>query len=437
MNGAEMYSLAKRLFPICRSITGNGLRETLGILAEYVPGLSLFEVPSGTQVFDWTVPNEWNITDAYIEDENGNRIVSFSDSNLHVVGYSLPVDKWVELDELLEHVYVQEDQPNVVPYVTSYYEPRYGFCMSKTQRDALSDGLYHMVIDSELGPGSLTYGELIIPSTRGKEGDDGEILFSTYSCHPSLANNELSGPCVWVALAQFVAQLPVRRFSYRFVIAPETIGAIAYLSRNIDEMKSRVKAGFVLSCIGDDRTYSYVSTRYGNTLADRAVSSVLHHHYPDFRQCSYLQRASDERQYNAPGVDLPVCTICRSRFGDYPEYHTSADNLDLITPRGLEGGLSVCKQIVETLESNYYWNVVNLCEPQMGKYGLYPSLSRKQTNYPARAIMDFLAYADGTNDLISISDLIGVGPLELVAIAKELEAAGLIAPSTSSINEAG
>ena len=342
----EMYELCERLFPICRSITGDGVRKTLQMLVEvYGNEINIHEVPTGTKVFDWTVPKEWNIKEAYIENSKGQRVIDFKNNNLHVVGYSLPVDKFVDLQELKSVVYTQPDQPDAIPYVTSYYKECYGFCMSQNQLDKLPEDTYHIVIDSELKEGSLTYGEIIIPGDTEEE-----VFLSTYICHPSMANNELSGPVVATFLAKWLNLLVKRRYTYRIIFIPETIGAITYLSKNLQYLKEHVIAGFNLSCVGDNRTFSYVESRYGDTLADKAAKNVLSFYYPDYKTYSFLKRGSDERQYNAPGVDLPVCAICRSKYGEYPEYHTSKDNLELISPEGLLGAYEVYQQCILSLE---------------------------------------------------------------------------------------
>ena len=418
--GEEMYQLAERLFPICRSITGNGVRKTLSILSEIFP-IRQYEVPSGTRVFDWTIPKEWNIHGGFIEDETGKRVIDFAWSNLHIVGYSEPVDQIVTKKELLRHVYTEPAQPDAIPYVTSYYKRRFGFCMTERQKQALSDGPFHIVIESELTDGHLTYGEIILPGETEEE-----VFFSTYICHPSMANNELSGPCVLIYLAKLLSELPSRRYTYRLAFVPETIGSITYLNKNYESLKRHVVAGFNLSCVGDDRTYSYVSSRYGNTLADKAVKNVLSFHMPDYKSYSFLQRGSDERQYCAPGIDLPLCSICRTKYAEYPEYHTSLDDLSLISASGLNGALEVCWKFLIALEHNGYYQVKCLCEPQLGKYGLYPTLSRKENYNKTNAITDFIAYADGKNDLFDISNLIHIPVDELIVIADELEQKGLI-----------
>lgn len=413
--GESMYDLCVKMFPYCRSITGNGVRRTLHDLQEICPDLSIYEVPSGTRAFDWIVPKEWNIYGGGIVDSCGETILDFYENNLHIMGYSVPVDKHVSLAELEKVVYTQPDQPDAIPYVTSYYREKYGFCMTENQKNSLRDDIYHIHIDSELKDGSLTYGEILVPGETEQE-----IFLSTYVCHPSMANNELSGPSVTIHLTKWLQSLSRRRYSYRIVFVPETIGAIVYLSRNLDVMKKNVIAGFNVSCVGDDRTYSYVSSRYGNTLADRVVKNVLRFHYPSYKEYSYLQRASDERQYNAPGVDLPVVSFCRSKYGEYPEYHTSKDDLGLISPAGLMGAYEVLQKCIVALEGNRVYKILCLCEPQLGKRGLYPTTSQKGSSRVAKTMMDFLAYADGENDLIAISDIIGVPVSKLLPLAVKM-----------------
>lgn len=422
LTGQSMYDLCVKLFPICRSITGNGVRQTLNILNSVIGGeMVVHEVPSGAKVFDWTVPKEWNIKDAWIKDSKGNKILDFKNTNLHVVGYSLPVDKIVSLEELKNIIYTQPEQPDAIPYVTSYYKERYGFCMTQNQKDSLTEGNYHIFIDSELKDGNLTYGELIIPGESKQE-----VFLSTYVCHPSMANNELSGPAVSIHLAKWLKSLPKKRYTYRIVFIPETIGSITYLSKNLEYLKEHVIAGYNLSCVGDNRTFSYVASRYGNTLADKVAKNVLGFYYPDYKTYSFLNRGSDERQYNAPGVDLPVCAICRSKYSEYPEYHTSKDDLNLISPQGLAGAFEVYKECITALENNYKYKIKVLCEPQLGKRGLYPTISQKGNSYSVKAITDFIAYADGTNDLIDISNIIGVPVKELLSIIKKLKSNDLL-----------
>ena len=413
--GRNMYELAGRLFPICRSITGNGFRRSLEMIREIVPEIQVFEIPSGTSVFDWTVPKEWNIQGGWIKDMQGKTIIDFKDCNLYVMGYSIPVHQMISREELLNHVYTQPEQPEWIPYVTSYYKERWGFCMSERQKQALTDAEYEVCIDSTLEDGYLTYGELILPGDT-----DDEIFFSTYLCHPSMANNELSGPCVQTELIKYLKSLSHRRYTYRFVFIPETIGSITYLSRNLEVLQQHVKAGFVLSCVGDNRTYSMVSTKYEDTLADRVLNNVLKFHYPDYIRYSFMKRASDERQYGSAGVDLPVCAFCRSKYHEYPEYHTSADNMDLISPEGLSGAYEVMVKVINALENNNFYQMQCKCEPQLGKRGLYPTVSQKGTKGDARYMQDFIAYADGRNDLIGISNILDIPVDKLIPIKDQL-----------------
>lgn len=363
--GQEMYDLAGSIFPFCRSITGEGVRETLRTLQEYIEAdgikFVIHEVPSGTKVFDWTVPKEWRIRAAYIENQNRDRIIDMKENNLHVMGYSAPVDKWVSLDELKKIVYTQPDQASVIPYVTSYYKERYGFCMSENQLSSLPDGDYHIFIDSELFDGSLTYAEVIIPGET-----DEELMMTSYTCHPSMANNECSGPVVLAALMRYVKNMEDRRFTYRFVLNPETIGSITYLSQNLDHLKKHLVAGIVLSCVGDDRDYSIIESRYADTIADKSLKCILQSK-KRFTTHSFLHRGSDERQYNAPGIELPVVGFSRTKYGEYPEYHTSADNMGLISPSGLQGAYETMIQWIVSMENNKHYKIKVLGEPQLGK----------------------------------------------------------------------
>lgn len=424
--GAEMFALVERLFPICRSITGEGARRTHADLRRLLPDLITHEVRSGTRAFDWTVPDEWNVRDAYIEGPDGNRIVSFADNNLHVVGYSQPVDRALPLSELEDHLYSLPDQPTAIPYITSYYERRWGFCLAHDQRRALVDGLYRVKMDSSLEPGSLTYSELLIPG----ESDD-EILFSTYTCHPSMANNELSGPAVATYLARWIQGFENRRYSYRFVFVPETIGSIVYLSRNLEQLQRRVVAGWVITCVGDDRAYGFVPSRRGTTLADAVSRHVLRHHAPEYEAYTFLDRGSDERQYCSPLVDLPLASITRSKHGSYPEYHTSLDDLSLVTPSGLSGAFDAYRRCVVTLEHSHRYRPTVPCEPHLGKRGLYPTLSRRGGKGPElRRMMDLLALADGTEDLVGLAELIGAPSWELIPLIHTLVNEGLLTRDT-------
>ena len=421
MIGKKIHALATRLFPINRSLTGNGVRETLSILKEICPQMTIHEVPSGTQVFDWTIPNEWNIKEAYIIAPSGERIVDFKNNNLHVVGYSKPVNVEISLEELNNHLYSLPDQPNAIPYVTSYYKEKWGFCITENQKRDLKKGQYKVVIDSQLAPGFLTYGEIIIPGETKEE-----IFLSTYVCHPSMANNELSGPCVAIHLAEWIYSIPKRKYTYRFIFIPETIGSITYLSKNLEHLKTFVKAGFNISCVGDDRSYSYLPSKKGNTLSDEVAKHVLKWTDKNFVSYSWRERGSDERQYCAPGVDLPIASIMRTKYAKYPEYHTSLDDLNLVTPAGLEGGFNALKRALEVLEKNCYPQMTVLGEPQLGKRGLYPDLSIKNNTHLIRLMMDFTTYSDGTASLLEMAEKCDVPIWELYTLVEQLQQHGLI-----------
>ena len=420
----KIYELVKRLFPICRSITGNGIRETLKIIQEHIP-IKIYEVPTGTKVFDWTVPKEWNIKDAYVMDKNGNKIIDFKRNNLQIVGYSVPINKNISLLELQEHLHSLPEQPEAIPYVTSYYKERWGFCIAHKDREQLKEGEYKVFIDSELKNGFLTYGELIIPGESEKE-----VFLSTYVCHPSMANDELSGPTVTTFLSKWILSKQ-RRYTYRVIFIPETIGSITYLSKNLEIMKKNVIAGFNVSCVGDDKVYSYLPTRNGNTYSDRISLNILSFKHPAFIKWSFLDKGSDERQYNAPGIELPVCCVMRSKYGTYPEYHTSLDNLDFVSPEGLAGSYDVLKECIQLIEENRIYKINCLGEPQLGKRGLYPTISKKSSltltlANEAKGMINFIAFADGKNDLIDISNKINIPVWELYPIIEKLRQVSLL-----------
>jgi len=419
--GQIMYDWAKDIFPINRSITGKGVRDTLEYLKNLFPDLDIHKVSSGTKVFDWTIPDEWNIRDAYILNDQGEKVIDFQKNNLHVVGYSEPVNKSLDLADLNKNLYSLPDQPNAIPYVTSYYKRSWGFCLSENKRKSLADGKYQVVIDSNLRPGVLNYGEIILPGLSKKE-----ILISTYICHPSMANNEVSGPVVTIALARWLQNLTNRRYTYRIIFIPETIGSITYLSKHLKHMKEVTDAGFVVTCVGDDRAYSFMPSRSGDTLSDRVALHVLNKHVSTYNQYDFLERGSDERQYCSPLVDLPVSSIMRSKYGTYPEYHTSLDDLSFVSPKGLEGGFNIIKNCLLALEVNYKYRATNYCEPQLGKRGLYPTISTKESGEEVAAMMNLIAYADGDKDLIEISDIIGEDIFDCANIAKILEENGLL-----------
>jgi len=418
-----MLSWAQSLYPIPRSLTGDGVRETLGFLSEVTKGLRIHSVRSGSAVFDWAIPQEWKIRDAYIEHlDSGQRFAEFSKLNLHVVGYSEPIDLVMPLEQLSPRIYTQPDQPNWVPYVTSYYKRSWGFCMSEKEKASLPSGDYRVFIDSELFDGEMLYADALI---RGKSPK--ELFFSSYICHPSMANNELSGPVLLAALMNFIRnEIPEPRFSYRFVLVPETIGSLTYLSKHLDDLKAGVVCGFNLTCVGDNRSYTHVESRLGGTLADQALEAAFLG-LSNASKYSFLNRDSDERQYCAPGIDLPVAAFNRSKPGKYPEYHTSADNFDVVTAEGLQGSFDVMSTIIRAFEGGLYPKAAVLGEPQLGKRGLYPTTSQKGSYDAIQARVNVLAYADGNHSVFEISNRT---QLELATVLNELELlgkAGLIA----------
>ncbi|MDC0253278.1 DUF4910 domain-containing protein [Bacteriovoracales bacterium] len=415
--GSQMHLFASKMFPICRSLTGNGVRETLKIIKGLIPELKIHEVPTGTKVFDWEVPNEWNIRDAYILNSNGKKIVDFKKNNLHVMSYSTPINTEMDLEELNKHLYSRPDLPEAIPYVTSFYKKAWGFCISEVQRRSLKEGKYKVVIDSELAPGSLTYGEVILPGASKKE-----IFFSTYVCHPSMGNNEISGPTVTSFLAKYVKSLKNQKYTYRLIFIPETIGSITYLSKNLNHLKNQMVAGYNLSCVGDNRQFSFIPSRNGKELSDKIALHVLNNHVDSFVSYPFLESGSDERRYCSPGVDLPVSSVLRTRYGDYPEYHTSLDDLTVVTKEGLQGAFSIYSKIIRVLEKNENYKINTLCEPQLGKRGLYPSTSTggKDIWCEVKNLINFISYADGQNDLVDIADILNVSAVELFQIIDEL-----------------
>jgi len=422
--GYKIHSFANELWAFNRSITGEGVRKTLSCIKRHFQNFNTRSVSSGTKVFDWTVPDEWHVLEAYIITPSGKKICDFSINNLHLVGYSIPFRGKMKLEELQKHLHSLPEQPNAIPYVTSYYEKRWGFCLTQEQRNVLADGEYAVVIDSKLFAGQLNYGELILPGES-----DQEIFLSTYICHPSMANNELSGPAVATYLAKWLSELKVRRYTYRFIFIPETIGSITYLSKNYIHLKKKVFAGFNISCVGDERSYSYLPSRNGNTISDKVAKHVLKWVDPNYKSWTWLDRGSDERQYCAPGIDLPIASILRTKYGRYPEYHTSLDNLDnVVTPKGLDGGYWALRRALELIEKNNIYKVNILCEPQMDRRGLYPTLSKKNSGDQTRLIMNLLSYCDGEHSLIDLAEKINLPAWDLYESIETLISHNLISP---------
>ena len=415
MIGNLIYDYCRELFYINRSITGNGVRETLKSISKKVNNFQINEVSSGTKCFDWKVPKEWNVNDAFIADEKGNKIIDFKDNNIHLVGYSKAVDKVVPYNELMNKLYTIPEMPNVIPYITSYYSEDWGFCVTENQKNNLKKQNYHVKIDSSLKNGSLTYGEVLIKGESKKE-----IIFSTYICHPSLANDNLSGPVLATYLAMYLQKIKKLRFSYRFIFVPETIGAIAYLNKNLNNLKKNTYAGFILTCVGDNNNYSYLSSRNGDNICDIAALHVLNYSKVQYKKYSFLDRGSDERQYSSPGIDLPFCSVMRSKYGEFDEYHTSLDNLDFVSPEGFEGSYNMHKKIIDLFECNFKYKSIILAEPQLGKRGLYPNKSTKKSHEKVRDMMNLISYSDGKKSLLEIANEIKVPIWDLSLLASKL-----------------
>jgi aminopeptidase-like protein len=421
--GEELYKLVAELYPICRSITGDGVRRTLEIVDREIGGLEVHEVPTGTQVLDWTVPREWNVRDAWVADAAGRRVIDFQASNLHLVGYSVPVRATMGLAELKEHLFTLPDQPDWVPWRTSYYAERWGFCASQRLVDGLPEGDYEVCVDTTLADGHLTYGEHLVEGRT-----DEEVLVSCHVCHPSLANDNLSGIAVATRLARRLAEGGRPRYSYRFLFAPGTIGAITWLAGNEDRL-DRVRHGLVLACVGDPGGFTYKRSRRGDAEIDRVVAHVLGrsgrpHQLVDFSPYGY-----DERQFCSPGFDLPVGSLSRTPYARYPEYHTSADDLDLVGPAQLQESLELCWEVVGVLEANRrYVNLSPKGEPQLGRRGLYGSIGgRSDAEERQMAMLWVLNQSDGGRSLLDVAERSGL-PLALLAeVAGLLEEAGLLA----------
>jgi len=395
-----MITLMKRLWPINRSISGTGLRQTLGIINELLPDLQIHEVQTGTKVLDWTIPEEWELKEAYLIDPNGEIIADFKANNLHILGYSTSVDKELSLEELLPHLYTLPDQPDAIPYVTSYYQKNWGFCIADKVKETLKPGTYKAFINARHFEGSITYGDLFIPGASDKE-----VFISTYICHPSMANNELSGPCVAVALAGWLSTQTDLKYTYRFVFAPETIGSAAYLEANREHLQKHVIAAFNLTCVGDERTWSFMPSRLGDTYADRVAKFALEENTESYDEYTWNQRGSDERMYCSPLIDLPMVSVMRSKYHTYPEYHTSADTIGgVVTPKGLQGTLELHKSIINIIENDCKPKCLVYGEPQLGARGLYPLISKKGSSDKVKTRLNIISYCDGEHSLLDIAE---------------------------------
>ena len=434
----KLYLFGKnKLFKINRSITGKGTRLTLKLIKKIIPKLKISNFKSTTKVFDWKIPYEWNVKNAYVIDKNKRKIIDFKKNNLHLVGYSEPVNKIVSKSNLFSRIHTLEKQKNLIPYVTSYYKKYWGFCLSHNEKKRLNnkykntDKFFVKVESNFKKDGKLTYGEVLIPGRSKKE-----ILISTYVCHPSMANNELSGPLVSIALIKFF-QKRNNKLSLRFLFVPETIGSIAYISRNFKSLKKNVIGGYVLTCIGDNRNYSYLKTKYENSLSDYSARAAFKKLKIKPKYFSFLDRGSDERQFNSPGVDLNIGSIMRSKYLTYPEYHTSKDDFKLVTPTGLQGGFRAAREAIIQMQNLYNSdfktkkkNVIDgykpktnfFCEPNMGKRNLYPKISQKVANYQeVFNLMNFIQFSDGSNTLKQIATLAKINYKKTIKIFKILK----------------
>jgi aminopeptidase-like protein len=419
--GRSAYELVAELYPICRSITGDGVRRTLDGIARRIP-LQRHEIPTGTPVFDWTVPREWNISDAWVADTSGRRVIDFQRSSLHVVNYSTPVRTRMSLEDLQPHLHTLPDYPDWIPYRTSYYQETWGFCLAHRDYLALPDGDYEVCIDSSLRDGHLSYGECVVPGRTSEE-----VLISCHVCHPSLANDNLAGVAVAVALAGHLLGQPAgsRRFTYRFVFAPGTIGAITWLARNRDAVGA-IRHGLVLACLGDAGGFTYKRSRRGDAPVDRAVAHVLGH--TGGRLIDFVPYGYDERQYCSPGFNLPVGSFSRTPHGQFPEYHTSADNLDFVMPASLGGSFATLLDVIEVLEGNRRLRNTNpMCEPQLGKRGLYRMTGgHKDTRQVELAMLWVLNLSDGEHTLLDVAERSGMTFSTVAAAAQALRDCGLL-----------
>ena len=399
--GEEMHAFVRELYPLCRSITGDGVRASLEILSRTLP-LTVHEVPSGTRVLDWTVPLEWNIRDAWIKSSRGEKIVDFRRSNLHVMGYSVPVRARLPLSELKGHLHSLPEHPDWIPFRTSFYDEQWGFCLSDRQLAALTEDDYEVCIDSTLAPGHLTYGECVL---AGDSSD--EVLISCHVCHPSLCNDNLSGMVVAAFLGRALSARP-RRYTYRFLFIPGTIGSITWLARN-EASVARIRHGLVLTCVGDPGQPTYKRSRRGDAEVDRVVAQVLLHRAPAHEILEFVPWGYDERQYGSPGFDLPVGCLMRTPHGCFPEYHTSADDLSLVRPQPLAESLALCEEIVASLEANrVYLNRNPKGEPQLGKRGLFGPVGGQRRGSDDLALLWVLNLADGRHSLLDVAERSGL-----------------------------
>ena len=421
------YNIAKlKLFCLPRSITGKGTLKTLQEIKKKFSNFNIKSFKSGSKVYDWVIPAQWEIYDAYVMDKNNKKIINFKDNNLHIVGYSHPLSKKIKLNELIKKFHTLPNQPRAIPYVTSYYKKYWGFCISYERKQSIikkynSNDLFKVVIKSKfIKKGKLNYGEIVIPG-KSKQ----EILISTYICHPSMANNELSGPIVSMSLIDYFKKKRVNK-TLRFIFIPETIGSIAYINKNIKNIKKNVIGAYNITCVGDERQHSCMLSKYKNALSDITLLEAYKKKKIKPKIYSFLKRGSDERQFNSPGVDIPMTSIFRSKYGEYPEYHTSLDNFKVVTIKGLKGAFEISKLAIKNLSKKIIPVSKHLCEPKLDKINLYPTISKKLGKHIGLKLLDFLQYCDGKNDMDNISKLIKTNDKETNHLFKILSKNKLI-----------
>ena len=420
INISEFFKLGKKLFPICRSLTGNGNRKTLRILKKKIFNLKKIEIPSGKKIFDWTVPPEWNIRSAYVEDENQNKIIDFNKSNLHLVNYSIPISKNIFFKDLLKKLYFLKNQPNYIPYITSYYKKDWGFCVSynyfkKLKKKYKYSSKFKVRINSTLNnKGSLSIGEALIKGKSKKE-----IFISTYMCHPSICNDNLSGILLTSMLYNYFKKKK-NYYSIRFVFVPEIIGSICYLNKRLKILKKNFIAGYNLTCVGDTRAYSFLPSKNENSLTNKVAYKIFKENKISYKKYKYLDFRSDEGNYNSSGIDLEVATFCRSKYAEYKEYHTSGDNFNVLKKKGLKGSFNIMRKIIDDIMQTERPKCTVICEPQLGKRGLHPLIGTKESKKEVKKYINFLQYADGTNDIKKISEILEIGTKECLRIYKKL-----------------
>ena len=416
----------KNMFHLCRSITGKGIKKSLFLIQKKFKKLKIHKIRSGTKVFDWKIPSEWNIKKAHVIDKNNRKIIDFKKSNLHIVNYSKPIKTFLKRDDLLKKIYSLPKQPDAIPYVTSYYKKNWGFCCThKNKKKILTEykkkDLFKVeIVSSHNAKGNLNYGELCLP---GKS--EQEILISTYLCHPSMANNELSGPIVSMSLIDYFSKKKLEK-TLRFIFIPETIGSISWISRNLNRIKEKIIGGYNLSCIGDNKNHSFVESKLKDSIFDKVLVKNYKKKKIKFKRYSFLKRGSDERQFNSPGIDLPLVTVCRSKFGEYKEYHTSLDNFNIVNVEGLLGGFKIVKSSIEDILKLKIPKSKIICEPHLSKYKLYNSINFKDQKNLSMNLLNFLQYSDGKNTIEDISQIINLNNRECEKIVSVLKKNKLI-----------